>query len=957
MNSNLKHTPPSPGRALSAMVLVILFILLSPAPAQAIPLPAEDGEEIHKRFYLGEAACRKCHHNVGKRHQFNKWYLSKHALGYVALAMPESLEIARLSGIDVDPFESPVCLKCHTTASGTEAWRRDEAFFFGDGVQCEYCHGPGSDYAHAELMPNRAAAQRAGLQLPKEDFCLMCHKPKGSHTAVLKVEPFDYKKFLDRMNHRGIGGALSPAVEPEGGDGSGYVGVKKCAQCHEKAPKGNIFSKWRLTAHSRAYAVLGTEKARKAARKQGIEGNPQEAAKCLECHAPVQGPRMVHGVQCETCHGAGKNYATEKIMRDPTAAKQAGLLKPDRQTCVRCHRGKDFDVEAKMEKIRHWGFSHTSTAETKKVEYKTPFNLALSSDGKKLYTVCEASDSLIIVNTVKRKVIGEIKVQNQPHGLCLSPGNKRIFVTNRGSDTLSVIDAVSRKVLKHIPVGDEPHGVTTNPKGTVLYVANAGSYDISVVDLKAGKEIKRLSAGRGTWAAERSPDGRFAYVTNNLSHYIKFRTTSRSEVTVVDTQRSVVANRIMLPDANLVQGIDFHPSGDYALVTLLRTKNLLPITRVMQGWMITNGIGVLWKDGQVDQLLLDEVENYFADPTDVVITPDGKYAYVSAGGIGKVAAIDLDKMTQILRKAGEKERKTVLPNHRGIPTEYVIKRIPVGRSPRGLAASPDGRFIYVADGLDDTVSVIDVRKQERTAVIDLGGPKTITLQRKGERIFHSADITFGKQYSCHTCHPDGGIDGITYDIEPDGLGINPVDNRTLRGILDTAPFKWTGKNPTLARQCGPRLAVFFTRIDPFTPEQVVALERYICTIPRNPNRHRTGDSLTPAQRRGKHLFERTHTNSGALIPKAQRCNICHSGPYFTNREKVDVGTRSPLDTHGSFDVPHLNNIYETSPFLHDGRSDTLEEIWTRLNPQDKHGFTNDMTKDQLNDLIEYLKTL
>ena len=38
-------------------------------------------------------------------------------------------------------------------------------------------------------------------------------------------------------------------------------------------------------------------------------------------------------------------------------------------------------------------------------------------------------------------------------------------------------------------------------------------------------------------------------------------------------------------------------------------------------------------------------------------------------------------------------------------------------------------------------------------------------------------------------------------------------------------------------------------------------------------------------------------------------------------------------------------------------ADTLEEIWTRYNPYDQHGVTNDMTKDQLNDLIEYLRTL
>jgi len=488
-------------------------------------------------------------------------------------------------------------------------------------------------------------------------------------------------------------------------------------------------------------------------------------------------------------------------------------------------------------------------------------------------------------------------------------------------------------------------------------VANAGSNDISVIDLKVGKEVKRLAAGRGAWAVNRSPDDRSVFITNNLSHYVKFRTPSRSEVTVIDTERSVVRNRIMIPGANLVQGIDFSPDGDFALVTLLRTKNLLPITRVIQGWMITNGIGVLWRDGRVDQLLLDEMDSYFADPTDLVITPDGKYAYVSGGGIDAVAVIDLEKMKRTLRNANENRRQKVLPNHLGTAAEYVVKRIAVGRNPRGLTVSGDGRFVYAADALDDTVSVIRVAKQERIAVIDLGGPKEITPERFGERVFHSAEITFGRQFSCHTCHPDGGIDGITYDIEPDGLGVNPVDNRTLRGILDTAPFKWTGKNKTLRRQCGPRLAVFFTRIDPFTPEQVDALERYICTIPRNPNRYLSGHKMTAAQRRGKLLFERTHNNSGAEIPKKDRCNHCHSGPYFTNRQIMDVGTRSPIDTHGRFDVPHLNNIYETSPYLHDGSSDTLEEIWTRFNPHDKHGVTNDMTKDQLNDLVEYLKTL
>jgi cytochrome c peroxidase len=64
-----------------------------------------------------------------------------------------------------------------------------------------------------------------------------------------------------------------------------------------------------------------------------------------------------------------------------------------------------------------------------------------------------------------------------------------------------------------------------------------------------------------------------------------------------------------------------------------------------------------------------------------------------------------------------------------------------------------------------------------------------------------------------------------------------------------------------------------------------------------------------------------------------------------------------LDTESHFDVPHLSNIYDSPPYLHNGIAETLEEIWTRYNPYDTHGVTNDLTKDQLNDLVEYLKTL
>jgi len=431
-----------------------------------------------------------------------------------------------------------------------------------------------------------------------------------------------------------------------------------------------------------------------------------------------------------------------------------------------------------------------------------------------------------------------------------------------------------------------------------------------------------------------------------------------SEVTVIDTERATVENRFVLPAANLLQGVDWHPSGDFALVTLNRTKNLVPMTRLLQGWTITNGLAIVWRDGRVDQVLLDEPNMCFPDPADVAITPNGRLALVTSSGSDRVAVVDIHKLLSILEAASEDERLNVLPNHLGKPTEFIIAQIPVKHSPRGVLITPDGKTAFVANALDDSLTVIDLNALEAVARVDLGGSKTITKVRYGERLFHSANITFRRQFSCHSCHPDGHVDGLTYDIEPDGIGFSPVDNRTLRGILDTAPFKWEGTNPSLQRQCGPRLAVFFTRIQPFTPEELSALDNYICTIPRPPNRYRPlGAELTNAQHRGKKMFERTITNDCRVIPKENRCITCHFPPLYTDRRTHKVGEKLWLDRESEFDTPHLSNIYDSAPYLHNGIAQTLEEMWTRYNPDDEHGVTNDMTKDQLNDLIEYIKTL
>lgn len=924
--------------------------------------------------YIGAQACAKCHEGNEMGHQFSRWRISGHAEAYASLATPEAKAIARLSGIPEHPQKARVCLGCHATAADVEDWQREPDFFIHDGLQCESCHGPGSEYATKSIMRDRDEAVAHGLKISTKEDCRMCHRAKGSHDAVLKKKPFNLDEAWQAIAHP------IPEEEPAKHPpvrvpdlskiSSGkfkFTGVMACAECHEGHQMGYQFSKWRMGPHARAYATLASPRGYEIAREAGLQGNPQTHDQCLKCHTTGASSDEASlldsfdardGVQCESCHGPGSEYSPEDIMLDPEASRRNGLDEPDAQTCLRCHEnahGKPFHYEDALDEIRHpTKVPDTTTA----LRYKTPLNLALTPDQEELWVACEAGDSVIIIDVRQQTKVAEIPLGRQPTDVTFDPAGKTAFVSNRLDDTVSVVDVRERKVTAVLEVGDEPHGVLLDREGKHLYVLNTSIDSISVFDAATLREVKRLTASRSPWSLALSPDGKSLLVTNTLSRFVPERTPSMSEVTVIDTERAQVVDRKVIPAANLLQGVAWHPSGEYGVITLNRTKNLVPMTRLQQAWTISNGIGIVWRDGTVDQVLLDQPHLSFPDPADVIITPDGKYALVTSSGSDRVAVVDLSKLTTMLRAATPRERSRVFPNHLGKPTEFIAAFVPVEDSPRGITCSADGSKAYVANALDDSVTVIDLSTMEASARIDLGGPGEITVVRRGEKLFHDADITFHRQFSCHTCHPDGHIDGLTYDIEPDGLGINPVDNRTLRGINDMAPYKWEGTNPSLQRQCGPRLAVFFTRIQPFDPEELAALDTYICTIPRPPNRYRKlGAPLTPAQRRGKSMFERAHTNDGRLIPVQKRCATCHPPPLYNDGFVHDVGTKMPLDRGGEFDSPHLLNIYDSAPYLHNGIAQTLEEIWTTYNPKDEHGVTNDMTKDQLNDLIEYLQTL
>jgi cytochrome c peroxidase len=142
-------------------------------------------------MYVGAKKCKMCHNSEKGGAQFLKWTESKHSKAFATLATPKALEVAKAKGI-ADPQKSDECLKCHVTGHGKPADRFAASFVAADGVGCESCHGPGSDYQKMKTMQgirdHSLKAEDYGLVLPTKALCVECHNDKSPTFKEFKWE-------------------------------------------------------------------------------------------------------------------------------------------------------------------------------------------------------------------------------------------------------------------------------------------------------------------------------------------------------------------------------------------------------------------------------------------------------------------------------------------------------------------------------------------------------------------------------------------------------------------------------------------------------------------------------------------------------------------------------------------------------------------------------------------------
>ena len=271
---------------------------------------------------------------------------------------------------------------------------------------------------------------------------------------------------------------------------------------------------------------------------------------------------------------------------------------------------------------------------------------------------------------------------------------------------------------------------------------------------------------------------------------------------------------------------------------------------------------------------------------------------------------------------------------------YTLKRLTTQANPRRMVLTPDGKTLVVSNHLADSLTLIDADQLRVLRHIDLGGPKPDEA-RRGEILFHSAKHTFEQQFSCASCHPGGGSDGLAWDTSKTGVGEH-LNSRDLRGVRDTRPFGWKGESETLANRV--KNTMRHVHKHPISDKDADAVAAFLQTLdPCRPLPQKKSD--LPVIARGKALF----------FGKAG-CTRCHRGPAYTSPSPKAViadfqGKLTP------FDVPSLRGVGRSAPYLHDGRAATLEDIFKQHNPHKRHGKAHELTPAELTDLVAFLKSL
>ncbi|HEV8579474.1 MAG TPA: cytochrome D1 domain-containing protein [Thermoanaerobaculia bacterium] len=269
-----------------------------------------------------------------------------------------------------------------------------------------------------------------------------------------------------------------------------------------------------------------------------------------------------------------------------------------------------------------------------------PHEVAVSPDGRQAlianYGTREKEGStLTLIDVPGAKVLKTIDLGGymRPHGMVFLDA-RRALVTSEAAKTLIEVDVVDGKVLRGVGTGQEvSHMVAVTPDHSRAFVANIGSGTMTAIDLKAGKPLGNVQTGAGTEGIDVSPDGRQVWVTSREAN----------TVVAVDTQTLEVLATI--PVESFPIRVKIVPDGRRALVSCAKSGDLAVLEvaeRKLERRVPVPVPAVADKEKRLMTQFGDS-----SVPIGIVVTPDGKRAFVAHANGDTISIVDLAEWKRV----------------------------------------------------------------------------------------------------------------------------------------------------------------------------------------------------------------------------------------------------------------------------------------------------------------------
>ncbi|HVP72219.1 MAG TPA: hypothetical protein VMS30_00680, partial [Phycisphaerales bacterium] len=521
------------------------------------------------------------------------------------------------------------------------------------------------------------------------------------------------------------------------------------------------------------------------------------------------------------------------------------------------------------------------------------------------WVINHISDSISVVDLMTRNVVATLTTSDEPCDVVFAGTPQRAFVSCSQANRVQVFDPLN---LQALPidiaiVGEDPRAMAVSPDGSKVYVAVFESGNgttilgggattqnffppnvVSHPSSPYGGQNPPPNSGQvfdppmnpnnppppavglivrktdtGSWLDDNGTDWT-AFVSGssaNLSGRPVGWDLWDHDVAEIDAQTLNVSYRTRL--MNLCMAMAVNPATGRVSVVGTEAMNEVRFEPILNGRFLRTRIALFdgFGGGAAQIIDLNPHLDYsgpsvtqalrdlsIGDPRGITWSPNGVAAYITGMGSNNLIVVDA---------AGQR-----------------IAAIEVGQGPTGVATNQAGSRVYVLNRFDATVSMIDTSIRAELQRISFFDPTPVAIKLGRPHLYDSHQTSGLGHISCASCHPDGRMDRLAWDLgDPSrtmmafdqncnfgstALGSGPCPDwhpmkgpmvtQTLLDIIGKEPHHWRGDRDGI-EEFGQTFVNLQGADNELTPGQMQELEDFLATLALPPNPFRNLNNTLP----------------------------------------------------------------------------------------------------------------